>query len=137
MASRTRRNRLTIAGAALGLAVSASIGGIATATPAAAAGQCVDYQYSIGGSADCVSHIQTLLNAFEPRIPGGYQQLSVDGQFGDQTRSAVVAFQTYWGLSTDGVVGAETWNILCGPQMGPGPIAWYPYDAARAAGCDI
>lgn len=137
MATRTLRHRFSIAGAALGLAVSASIGGIATAAPAAAAGQCVDYQYSIGGSATCVSHIQTLLNAFEPAIPGGYPQLAVDGEFGQQTRSAVVAFQTYWGLSADGVVGAETWNILCGPQMGPGPISWYPYDAARAAGCDI
>jgi peptidoglycan hydrolase-like protein with peptidoglycan-binding domain len=73
------------------------------------------------------------LNAFKVGGP----QLEVDGQFGEQTRAAVVAFQTYWGMQVDGVVGAETWNILCGPQMGPGPISWYPYDAARASGCTI
>ena len=133
MTTRTMRNRITIAGAALGLAIAGSVGGVATATPAAAAGQCVDYQYSAGGDGSCVANIQTLLNAFKVGGP----QLEVDGQFGEQTRAAVVAFQTYWGMQVDGVVGAETWNILCGPQMGPGPISWYPYDAARASGCNI
>lgn len=137
MTTRTMRNKIAVAGAVLGLAFSASVGGIATAAPAAAAGQCVDYQYSAGGDGGCVANIQTLLNAFQINGPSGYTQLAVDGEFGAQTQSAVVAFQTYWGLQADGVVGAETWNILCGPQMGPGPIAWYPYDAARASGCNI
>jgi len=133
MTTRTMRTRIALAGAALGLAIAGSVGGVATAAPAQAAGQCVDYQYSAGGDGSCVANIQTLLNAFKVGGP----QLEVDGQFGEQTRAAVVAFQTYWGMQVDGVVGAETWNILCGPQMGPGPISWYPYDAARASGCNI
>jgi len=133
MTTRTMRSRIALAGAALGLAIAGSVGGVATAAPAQAAGQCVDYQYSAGGDGSCVANIQTLLNAFKVGGP----QLEVDGQFGEQTRAAVVAFQTYWGMQVDGVVGAETWNILCGPQMGPGPISWYPYDAARASGCTI
>ncbi|AZH82146.1 peptidoglycan-binding protein [Plantibacter sp. PA-3-X8] len=133
MTRRTMRSRIALAGAALGLAIAGSVGGVATAAPAQAAGQCVDYQYSAGGDGSCVANIQTLLNAFKVGGP----QLEVDGQFGEQTRAAVVAFQTYWGMQVDGVVGAETWNILCGPQMGPGPISWYPYDAARASGCNI
>ncbi|WP_411557307.1 peptidoglycan-binding domain-containing protein [Plantibacter sp. MPB07] len=133
MTTRTMRSRIALAGAALGLAIAGSVGGVATAAPAQAAGQCVDYQYSAGGDGSCVANIQTLLNAFKVGGP----QLEVDGQFGEQTRAAVVAFQTYWGMQVDGVVGAETWNILCGPQMGPGPISWYPYDAARASGCNI
>ena len=133
MTTRTMRNRITIAGAALGLAIAGSVGGVATAAPAQAAGQCVDYQYSAGGDGSCVANIQTLLNAFKVGGP----QLEVDGQFGDQTRASVAAFQSYWGLQVDGVVGAETWNILCAPQMGPGPVAWLPYDATRASGCNI
>ena len=133
MTTRTMRNRITIAGAVLGLAIAGSVGGVATAAPAQAAGQCVDYQYSAGGDGSCVANIQTLLNAFKVGGP----QLEVDGQFGEQTRAAVVAFQTYWGMQVDGVVGAETWNILCAPQMGPGPVDWFPYDAARASGCNI
>ena len=137
MTTRTMRSRIALAGAALGLAIAGSVGGVATAAPAQAAGQCVDYQYSAGGDGGCVANIQTLLNAFGPRIPGGVSNLEVDGQFGEQTQAAVVAFQTYWGMQVDGVVGAETWHILCAPQMGPDPVDWFPYDAARASGCNI
>ena len=38
--------------------------------------------------------------------------LSVDGIFGAGTRAAVVAFQNYFGLTADGVVGRNTWNKL-------------------------
>ena len=38
--------------------------------------------------------------------------LSVDGKFGPSTRRAVAAFQRYFGLSDDGVVGRATWNKL-------------------------
>ena len=38
--------------------------------------------------------------------------LSVDGKFGPSTRRAVAAFQRYFGLTDDGVVGRATWNKL-------------------------
>ena len=37
---------------------------------------------------------------------------SVDGKFGPSTRRAVAAFQRYFGLTDDGVVGRATWNKL-------------------------
>ncbi len=36
----------------------------------------------------------------------------IDGVFGSQTRSAVIAFQTENALSPDGIVGRNTWNAL-------------------------
>lgn len=38
--------------------------------------------------------------------------VTVDGVFGSSTRSAVIAFQNYFGLTADGVVGRTTWNKL-------------------------
>ncbi|KQM16674.1 hypothetical protein ASF83_12895 [Plantibacter sp. Leaf171] len=133
MTTRTMRSRIALAGAALGLAIAGSLGGVATAAPASAAGQCVDYQYSVGGDGGCVANIQTILNAFKTGGP----QLEVDGQFGEQTRTAVIALQNTFGVEPDGVVGPATWAQMCTPHMGPGPITWYPYEAARASGCDI
>jgi peptidoglycan hydrolase-like protein with peptidoglycan-binding domain len=49
--------------------------------------------------------IQWLLRAH------GYN-LSVDGQFGAQTRSRVIAFQGDQGLAADGIVGPNTWAAL-------------------------
>jgi peptidoglycan hydrolase-like protein with peptidoglycan-binding domain len=40
------------------------------------------------------------------------RHLTVDGQFGPQTRGEVIAFQRASGLSTDGIVGEHTWGKL-------------------------
>jgi uncharacterized protein (TIGR02594 family) len=42
----------------------------------------------------------------------GYPPGAIDGAFGDRTAAAVLAFQADLGLSTDGVVGRQTWGAL-------------------------
>lgn len=49
-----------------------------------------------------------ILSNFIPTMPF----VADDGVFGQSTRDAVIAFQTYAGLSSDGVVGRTTWNAL-------------------------
>ncbi len=136
MRKTTRRSRIALIAAA-SLILGGSLSVTAPPAPAEAAGQCVDYNYSSGGYSSCVGNIQVLLNAFRLSPGATYQTLAVDNAYGPATRSAVIDFQRYWGLQADGIVGPQTWRILCAPQMGPGPVSWYPYTAARASGCNI
>jgi len=49
------------------------------------------------------------------------QILTLDGNFGPQTRSAVMNFQTNEGLAVDGLVGPQTWIALIhGGTVQPG-----------------
>ena len=58
-----------------------------------------------GQSGQQVTTVQYLLNAHGA-------SLSVDGQFGPATASAVQTFQTAHGLPADGIVAATTWQAL-------------------------
>ena len=58
-----------------------------------------------------VIFIQNALNALGAKIPGA-TTIRVDGFFGNGTESAVRLFQTYYGLTPDGIVGEQTWNKL-------------------------
>jgi hypothetical protein len=60
---------------------------------------------SQGASGAAVKALQTELN-------GHGAKLTVDGQFGPATRSAVVAFQSSRGLPADGTAAASTWGAL-------------------------
>lgn len=61
---------------------------------------------TIGSVGPNVKLIQSLLN----RI--GYRPGPVDGEFGTQTRQAVIQFQSDNGLTPDGVVGPVTWSVF-------------------------
>ena len=49
-----------------------------------------------------------IAHSFYPSLPN----LTVDGIFGSGTAAAVRSFQSYFGLTVDGVVGRTTWNKL-------------------------
>ncbi len=49
----------------------------------------------------------------------GYYQKEIDGQFGAATKEAVMSFQRLNGLDTDGIVGAETRQLLFSPEARP------------------
>lgn len=76
-----------------------------------------------GDSGPVIAALQHLLN-----FKG--QNLNVDGDFGPQTRNAVIAFQNQSGLSADGIVGPLTWSALIqGAQIQEGSTS----AAVRAA----
>jgi peptidoglycan hydrolase-like protein with peptidoglycan-binding domain len=63
---------------------------------------------SKGQSSDWVVYLQQCLRA------AGYWGGGDDGAFGDELEAAVVQFQSAYGLTADGVVGASTWAHLTG-----------------------
>jgi murein L,D-transpeptidase YcbB/YkuD len=65
----------------------------------------------LGSRGGQVSEIQRQLNNWGfPLEPN--RRLSLDGVFGSETDRAVRQFQTYAGLSVDGIVGPQTRNAL-------------------------
>ncbi|MEU8618330.1 peptidoglycan-binding protein [Streptomyces sp. NPDC048623] len=62
-----------------------------------------------GSSGPAAKAAQTQLNVY------GYA-LKVDGAFGANTKSAVLAFQKKHGLQADGIVGPQTWRTLLGSR---------------------
>jgi peptidoglycan hydrolase-like protein with peptidoglycan-binding domain len=58
-------------------------------------------------------YLQTVA-AYNNAIPN----LSADGRFGPQTENAVRAFQSFYGLTVDGIVGEATWNRIVAVYMG-------------------
>jgi peptidoglycan hydrolase-like protein with peptidoglycan-binding domain len=77
-----------------------------------------------GDSGTWVSHLQQLL------LRTGYDPGPVDGEFGDETEAAVLAYQRGLRLAVDGVVGPDTWFALYRPAMARRPGGGYPVIAA-------
>ncbi|MEG2192080.1 MAG: peptidoglycan-binding protein, partial [Oscillospiraceae bacterium] len=65
----------------------------------------------IGSYGANVTKIQQWLNGVAQVYPA-VPQVSVDGRFGTATQKSVIAFQSRFFLSPDGVVGPATWNKL-------------------------
>ena len=62
---------------------------------------------SLGSTHGDVEYLQIVLNiALAPN------SLKVDGDFGPETKQAVIAFQKYNDLYEDGIVGPDTWRII-------------------------
>lgn len=47
-------------------------------------------------------------------VANGYYVGKIDGDFGVKTENAVKAYQTEYGLTVDGIVGAKTWALIEG-----------------------
>lgn len=68
---------------------------------------CDDYVYEKRGNGACVELIQYYLTQYGF---GSYLRPDgIDGEFGQKTHNAVVAFQRRYGLQADGKVGPRTW----------------------------
>src|SRR5579872_296421 len=72
---------------------------------------------SEGATGDVVKWAQYLL----VRRTLSYNQ--IDGDFGPQTKTAVEQFQSYSGLTVDGIVGPMTWGALGGDGAEPPTLA--------------
>lgn len=81
-----------------------------------------------------VEHLQymlSVLSAYIPEIP----PLTIDGIFGNKTRTAVLAAQRRFGLPETGVVDANTWNEIYDQFSGIENTTWrdpqdFPYTQA-------
>lgn len=60
----------------------------------------------LGSTGILVEYLQSLLNTL------GFGNLTIDGQFGNKTKDAVIVFQRNFWLTPDGIVGPLTWNKL-------------------------
>ena len=104
----------------------------------ASAASCVDSMYRYGSRGTCVKYIQAL-NNFHAGFGAGYY-ISTDGIFGSRTNASIRDFQSYWRLRVDGIVGPQSWRILCYPHVGdsdnPGWVpSTFPIWASQGAGC--
>lgn len=63
-------------------------------------------ELSKGSKGPAVRSLQTLLNA------KGFNSGTCDGDFGPNTRAAVIRLQAAKGLTQDGIVGRKTWDAL-------------------------
>jgi murein L,D-transpeptidase YcbB/YkuD len=71
-------------------------------------------QVANGSQGDAVKALQSQISS------RGADPLAIDGIFGPDTQAAVQQFQTWVGLTVDGIVGPITWNAYVDGYL-PGP----------------
>jgi peptidoglycan hydrolase-like protein with peptidoglycan-binding domain len=66
-----------------------------------------------GSTGEVVRSLQQVLTI---GAPGGWNTAAgaIDGNFGPNTKASVQAFQTWGGVTADGVVGDQTWGVQLG-----------------------
>ena len=69
------------------------------------------YYIKYGSKGEIVKNIQTSIHVISSKYPS-IPSLDVDGAFGSKTKAAIKAFQKYFGLASDGIVGPKTWEKL-------------------------
>ncbi len=65
----------------------------------------------VGSTGDNVRRIQFWINIISYNFTD-IESVSSDGIFGSGTEAAVIDFQSYFGLTADGIVGEVTWNKM-------------------------
>ncbi|MFZ5647251.1 MAG: glycosyl hydrolase family 18 protein [Bacillota bacterium] len=78
----------------------------------------------IGSSGERVSELQTLLKK-EGLFPAGQK---VTGYYGPITYNSVIALQKKYGLTVDGLAGAEVWNALYNKKTAGVVLGYYTVD---------
>ena len=65
-------------------------------------------QGSRGTEVQSLQYYLSFIGFFNDSLP----EITIDGIFGPATKNAVTAFQRYYGLTADGIVGRDTWNRI-------------------------
>jgi peptidoglycan hydrolase-like protein with peptidoglycan-binding domain len=70
-----------------------------------------------------VRRLQSRMSAFQSQPDGGFPYATggVDGRFGSKTEAAVKVLQQQRGITVDGVVGHQTWQIVDSLENEPLP----------------
>lgn len=79
-----------------------------------------------GTRAPRVGHLQVALNVWITREDVPFDELWVDAIFGSRTEAAVREFQASAGLSSDGMVGPDTWRQMREEELLEFPPSDYP-----------
>lgn len=82
--------------------------GIEAGNPLRVTARYPGYVLTVGSSGDSVRFVQSYLS----RLGGSLPKLTIDGQYGNATKNAVMQFQASKGLKIDGMVGSGTWSAL-------------------------
>ena len=82
--------------------------GIEAGNPLRVTARYPGYVLTVGSSGDNVRFVQSYLS----RLGGSIPKLTIDGQYGNATKNAVMQFQASKGLKIDGIVGSGTWSAL-------------------------
>ena len=82
---------------------------------------------TIGSSGSDVATMQRYLNGLGV-VFTAINRLNTDGNYGVNTRNAVVRFQKQFSLNPDGVIGKNTWNAIIAVYLSV--AAYRPLDAS-------